>query len=242
MNADGEAYASAGEPPAETNTTSTVVQEGYAPVVHCAAETNTTARLGRIERGILAHLATGPAGFDGCIVWSPGDKELLEHGEPYGVTIREITDAVYQLSEPPSQAQTRAVQRAIARLDVLGLIDRWYSVRRFRDKPRTTTLGFEAPMPETALFVAYANWRCKHIERRDRENEEHRALTEALTAAAAKLDPVAALRFSLGRPAAATAAELCTRCGGTGKEPEEPATGTPDPTNGATGRDNKNVT
>jgi hypothetical protein len=46
-------------------------------------------------------------------VWS-ADGALLDHGEPDGVTIPEITQHVY--SAQPTTAQTRTVQRTTARL------------------------------------------------------------------------------------------------------------------------------
>ena len=156
-------------------------------------ETDTTARLGDVQRAILAYLATAPAGFGGTLVWAPGHAELREHGEPNGVTIERIATAVYRLTAPPSPSQIRSVQRTVARLAELGLVSRWQSWLRMR--ARTTSLGYVATMPEPGLFVAYANWRCEHIERRDRE---WRQWQESREAALRKLDDVSAVRALIG--------------------------------------------
>jgi hypothetical protein len=179
-----------------------MIPRTYAPVVCCPAETNTTG-LGCTERRIINYLRTGPGGFGGGRLYSGASGELLEHDEPDGVTIADITQHVYS-SKSPTPAQTRTVQRATARLADIGLVIRWHSFTGFRDKPHKTPNGFETHMPVPALFVALADWRCPHIERRDEQQRQYAELEqqrrEAEEAERRRLfdDPITALQHLFG--------------------------------------------
>lgn len=126
-----------------------------------SCHTPKTYGLGRVQRDILDYLATAPAGFGGPLVRA-ANGDLTKHGPPYGVLIADIAESVY--SGKPTVPQTRAVQRAVRRLEQLGHVDCWHGWTGRLERRYTTALGFDGNVPVSALYIA-ARWECEHLER-----------------------------------------------------------------------------
>lgn len=127
----------------------------YVPKCEYNPETN---GLGRVQRRIVSYLGTAPAGFGGYST----DLETGEfgwHTEPVAVTLGSITAAVYEAKES-SPAQIRAVQRAIKRLEELGLVVSFHAAITYREYD--TPLGFHGTQAVPGRWVAL-KWDCEHL-------------------------------------------------------------------------------
>lgn len=184
-----------------------------------------TNTLGVTQRRIIDFLATAPSGF--CDIkamgfsrgrrgdpntiammqqW-PKTSHALEHSAPAWTAVSEITTAVYS-TDNPTAAQTRGVQRAVRRLETLGLVDcmMWCDMsEKAQGRSYTTRLGFTAWQPTPALYARLTGWSCKHVKARHhrmkreylvdmREDERYRQERQAL----AGLDPAEALMQLVG--------------------------------------------
>lgn len=127
----------------------------YVLAAQCHARTY---RLGRVQRAVGSYLATAPAGFGSY--WWTSSGELGGHGAPVGVSIRQMVQHVYSTGSP-TEPQIRAVQRAVRRLELLGLVDCWHAWTGRLEQRYTTARGFAGDIPVSALFVA-ARWHCDH--------------------------------------------------------------------------------
>lgn len=141
--------------------------EGYGFVLDCCCQPKTNGLgLGRTQRAVLAYLATAPYGF-GDPVFGHGPRDFSQHGVPLGTPVRAIARHVYSTDEP-SAAQVRVVQRAVRRLEVLGLA--WsYHAWSGRSRPYTTRNGWMAEQPVSQLYTAL-HWECRHLSARDRRS------------------------------------------------------------------------
>jgi hypothetical protein len=119
-----------------------------------------TYRRGLVQRAILRHLASAPAGFSGSHSWE-SDGTLVLHGPPYGITVRALAAAVYGVQEPELNS-LRTVQRNVRRLEQLELVDCWHGEVRIRERAYVTTRGTPAPIPVSGLYVAL-RWQCAHL-------------------------------------------------------------------------------
>jgi hypothetical protein len=190
----------------------TVVQTGIyngEPFVsECAHHANTNG-LGKIQRAIMTYLGTAPGGFHQyngynqphCSVgtryraardYHPS-AELLWHGPPYGVRIPAIATAVYGTADPTA-AQIRVVQRAVRRLEQLGLTTCWHACTGYVDRPYRCINGNDYVMPQavSGLYVALP-WKCEHIAAQEQLIAEAAAETQARVDAMFN-DPVAAVQ------------------------------------------------
>ena len=128
---------------------------------HCQPKTNGL-RLGRVQREVLAFLGTHPGGF-GSTSWSPDElTKCADHScTPNLVSLRSVEKHVYA-TETPTPAQVRAVQRAVRRLEAVGLVVCQHGWLADQKRTYRTRLGFDGYLPVSGLFVGLVDWECEH--------------------------------------------------------------------------------
>lgn len=166
-------------------------------------------KLGKTQRAILDHLATGPGGFADYMDRGESHRhvghqyraahnyeaaaDLLWHGEPKGVRVPAIASAVYG-SEDPTASQIRVVQRNVRRLEDVGLVDCWHACAGYVDRPYRCINGEDYVMPQAvAALYAALRWECEHLVAQDRLIAEWEAAQKARLDEMFK-DPMTALQ------------------------------------------------
>lgn len=180
-------------------------------VLECAHHPNTNGlKLGKTQRAILDHLATGPGGFTQYSVrgddyrqvgnqyreahnYTP-DADLLWHGLPKGIRVGSIASVAYSTQEPTA-SQIRVVQRNARRLEELGLVDCWHGCAGYVDRPYRCVNGEDYVMPQAvaALYVAL-RWDCEHLAEQDHLVAEWHAAMKARVDELFAQGPMTALR------------------------------------------------